>query len=43
VVDHVIAVAAPDPPWGEHFQPRRLGDRRSGGTFGYAEPFTRLG
>ncbi|WP_448607859.1 GNAT family N-acetyltransferase [Geodermatophilus sp. URMC 60] len=37
-----VGVAAPDPAWGEHFQARWLGDRRTGGTFRYAEPFTRL-
>jgi putative acetyltransferase len=37
-----VGVAAPDPAWGEHFQARWLGDRRTEGTFRYADPFRRL-
>jgi predicted N-acetyltransferase YhbS len=42
VASTTVGVAAPDPAWGEHFQARWLGDRRTEGTFRYAEPFRRL-
>ncbi|RBY85485.1 GNAT family N-acetyltransferase [Blastococcus sp. TF02A-30] len=38
-----LGVGAPDPRWGEHFQARQLTGRPSGGTFRYAEPFSRVG
>jgi putative acetyltransferase len=38
-----VGVGAPDPAWGEHFQARWLSNRRTEGTFRYAEPFARLG
>ena len=37
-----VGVTAPDPAWDEHFQARWLTDRRTEGTFRYAEPFGRL-
>ena len=37
-----LGITAPDPAWGEHFQARWLDDRRTEGTFRYAEPFARL-
>ncbi len=36
-----LGVAPPEPAWGGHFQARRLGESRTGGTFRYAEPFAR--
>ena len=37
-----LGVMAPEPLWGRHFQARRLSGARTGGTFRYADPFTRL-
>jgi putative acetyltransferase len=39
-----LAIAAPDPQWGNHFQVRALSsyDGTQTGTFRYAEPFSRL-
>ncbi|MGY2081799.1 GNAT family N-acetyltransferase [Modestobacter sp. SYSU DS0657] len=37
-----LAVTAPDPGWGEHFQARLLGPATPAGTFRYAAPFDRL-
>jgi putative acetyltransferase len=37
-----LGITAPDPAWGTHFQARWLGDRRTEGTFRYADPFRRL-
>jgi putative acetyltransferase len=39
-----LAIAAPDPRWGDHFQVRTLTDRPTSvtGTFRYAAPFTHL-
>ena len=37
-----LAVLAPDPRWGRHFQARWLAGPRPGGTFRYADPFQRL-
>jgi predicted N-acetyltransferase YhbS len=37
-----VGVAPPDPGWGRHFQTRWITEARVEGTFGYADPFTRL-
>lgn len=37
-----LGIAAPEPAWGGHFQARWLGEPQAGGTFRYAEPFSRL-
>ncbi|SOC50810.1 putative acetyltransferase [Blastococcus aggregatus] len=36
-----LGIAAPDPAWGGYFQARWLVEPRTGGTFRFAEPFTR--
>ena len=37
-----LGVTAPEPLWGRHFQARWLAGPRTGGTFRYADPFSRL-
>jgi putative acetyltransferase len=37
-----LGVTAPEPAWGAHFQARWLAEPQTGGTFRYADPFTRL-
>ncbi|MGY2004231.1 GNAT family N-acetyltransferase [Blastococcus sp. SYSU DS1024] len=37
-----LGIDPPDPAWGEHFQARLLRGDPLGGTFRYADPFTRL-
>ncbi len=36
-----LGIAAPEPAWGRYFQARWLAEPRPGGTFTFAEPFSR--